>query len=250
MGIFKMNISETPNVKNISAVILVGGKGTRLRSIVSDRPKILAEVCGRPFITFLFDKLISSGFTEVILCTGYMAKNVQDQLGNQYNSLKLNYSVEESPLGTGGALKNAEQNVLTDFVLVMNGDSYVDVDLSSFIKWYLLSDKQTAIVLAAVQDVSRFGKAIVDENNQIIAFHEKGDDLAPGYINAGIYLIPSIQIKKIPSNIVFSLEKEWFPSLVSEKNLIAYITDGAFIDIGTPETYLAASSFFLAMSNQ
>ena len=121
---------------NITAVILAGGLGTRLQKVVPHRQKVLAEVRKRPFLTFLLDQLISAGVCDVVLSTGHRADEVHAKLGNAYKSLRLVYSNEKEPLGTGGALRLALPHLNSDPVLIMNGDSYITADLNKFLEWF------------------------------------------------------------------------------------------------------------------
>jgi NDP-sugar pyrophosphorylase family protein len=124
------------NISDITAMVLVGGLGTRLRSVVSDRPKVLAEVCGKPFLAHLLDQITSAGIKKVILCSGYMSEKVKDAFGNNYGQIDICYSVEDSPLGTGGAVRLAVDKLNSNYALILNGDSYIDVDIDEYIQWY------------------------------------------------------------------------------------------------------------------
>ena len=234
---------KTVKLSDITAVILAGGLGTRLRSVLSDRPKVLAEVLGRPFLTYLLDQLSSAGARKVILCTGYMGNMVQEVYGDTYKSLHLLYSQEDKPLDTGGALRLALPLIESDYVLVMNGDSYIHADLSSYVDWFFKKDQQASILLSRVLDTARYGMVILGKNEDIISFKEKGTIKGSGWINAGIYLMKASLLKSIPMGKAFSLEREFFPSLVGN-GLLGYQCKGRFIDIGTPESYIRAEKFF------
>ncbi|MEE9542950.1 MAG: nucleotidyltransferase family protein [Thermodesulfobacteriota bacterium] len=245
--------SGAPGYADITAVILAGGKGTRLRDAVSDVPKVLARVLGRPFITYLLDQLDEAGLKKVVLSTGYMNEMVSAELGDSYKDLKLSYSVEETPLGTGGGLRKALGLLDSELALIMNGDSYADLDLKAFLEWFYLRDRKAAMALASVDDNSRYGSVEVSEDGAISAFKEKsaGNGKAGGHggrgglINAGVYLVKRSLIAEIKEGAPYSLERELFPSLISkEDGLWGYRFDGAFIDIGTPESYAMAESFF------
>ena len=230
-------------IADITAVILAGGLGTRLRPVLSDRPKVLAEVLGRPFLTYLLDQLSSAGAQEVILCAGYMGDRVQEVYGDVYKSLHLLYSQEEEPLGTGGALRLALPRFRSDTVLVMNGDSYIHADLSSYVDWFFQIDRKASLLLAKVPDTSRYGMVKVEKDESVSVFEEKEKAKGAGWINAGVYLVKTSLLKSIPSGIAFSLEREFFPSLVGN-GLFGYRSKGRFIDIGTPESYIRAEKFF------
>ena len=224
-----------------TAVILAGGLGTRLRSVVPETQKVLATVSGRPFVTFLLDQLVRAEAGEVVLCTGYGAEEVQRVLGDRYGTLRLRYSREEEPLGTGGALRLALPYIDSDPVVVMNGDSFVDLSLAAFWDWYTKRRCTPAMVLARVSDRSRFGRVELAEDGRILRFEEKGETAKSGWINAGVYLLERAFIERIPTGRFHSLERDLFPGLI-EKGLYGYRCEGAFVDIGTPESYGLARS--------
>lgn len=232
--------SEQPG---FAAAILAGGFGTRLRSVVSDRPKIMADVNGRPFLSYLIDQLRGIGVREVTLCLGYMAECVQDYFGPSYGDVELHYSIEREPAGTGGALALAEPLLNAESIMVMNGDSYVDTDLSAFTQWYSRKQHEAGILCIEVEDTSRYGSIEFGKDDEITAFREKEGSKGPGWINAGIYLIATRLITSLPTGVKYSLERDFFPSLVGG-GLFGFRGEGRFIDIGTPESYSMATEFF------
>ncbi|MDM8554085.1 nucleotidyltransferase family protein [Desulfococcaceae bacterium HSG7] len=234
------------DLKNIVVVILAGGLGTRLRSKVKDRPKIIAEVMGRPFITFLLDQVAKAGAHNVVLSTGYMAEKVQSTLGNEYNGMQLHYSTERAPLGTGGGLRLSLPFLKSDTILVMNGDSYIDADLSDFSKWYAQKQSSAAVILKKVPDTKAYGRVALDDERRVKAFIEKGEKPGSGWVNAGVYMLKKDLVEYIPLDEKYSLERQFFPTLIN-KGFYAYCCDGKFLDIGTPTNYLAATLFFLSL---
>lgn len=144
-------------MNNIDVIILAGGQGTRLQKVVRDRPKVLATVNGRPFIAYIMDQLIEAGFKQVILCVGYLAEMMIDTLGYEYRNLTIQYSQEPHALGTGGAVKYAMPLIKTSHILVMNGDSFIDVDLIDFLVWHFDNKFDVSMVLSEVSDISRYG---------------------------------------------------------------------------------------------
>lgn len=226
-----------------TAVILAGGLGTRLRSVVSDRPKVVAEVNGRPFLHFLLDQLASAGIRQAVLCTGYMAGNVQELLGRNHGPVKLVYSVETEPLGTGGAVRLALPYLASDPVLVMNGDSFCDIDLQLFASEHMQKRAVASLALAAVNDISRYGAVDVTTDGSVTHFEEKGARQGDGLINAGIYLLSKTIIASIPAEQPVSLERDIFPGLIGN-GLCGFAGSGRFIDIGVPDDYRAAADFF------
>jgi D-glycero-alpha-D-manno-heptose 1-phosphate guanylyltransferase len=231
------------HLAGIAVVILVGGLGTRLRSVVHDRPKILAQVMGSPFLTYLLDQISTAGASKVILCTGYLGGMLHEVYGDVYKSLHLLYSQENEPLGTGGALRLALPLIESDHVLVMNGDSYVWTDLNRYMDWFFQIDRKVSLLLVKVTDTSRYGMVKVEENNSVAVFEEKEKAKGAGWINAGVYCMKTSLLKLIPEGKVSSLEKNFFPSLVGN-GFFGYQCKGKFIDIGTPESYASAEIFF------
>jgi len=231
------------DITNITAVILAGGFGTRFQSVVSDKPKVLAEVSGKPFLEYLLEQISSSGIRKVVFCTGYMAEKIQNCFGDSYGPLRILYSKEDEPLGTGGALRLALPYLFSDAVLVMNGDSYTDVNLGSYVNWFFQKDCEAALLLTRVLDTSRYGSVTISEDENITAFSEKRTGSGVGWINAGVYLMRKSIIASIPAGQSYSLEYELFPSLVGKK-LYGFCSEGRFIDIGTPESYAVTEDFF------
>lgn len=231
------------NFSDITAVILAGGFGTRLRSVVPDRPKVLAKIQGKFFLTFLLDYIIKFNFQHVVLCTGYLADQIHAELGERYGSLQLIYSKETSPLGTGGALSLAYPLFQSEEVFVMNGDSFCYADLTAFRRWHEERKAEVSLVLTRVNDVRRFGQVITDNDGRILRFEEKNNHSGPGWINAGMYMINKKLIEKFAKDVPISLEKEIFPSWIGKK-FYGFQSEGRFTDIGTPESYAEADCFF------
>ena len=232
-------------LSEITAVILAGGMGTRLREVVADKPKVLAEVNGRPFITYLLDQLADAGVNRVVLCTGYMAGLISASLGCHYRGMELQYSEETVPIGTGGAVRLALPMISSSPspVLVMNGDSFCEVDLPAFVQQHKDAAARASLVLAQVSDISRYGAVELAADKVILKFEEKGGRQGQGLINAGIYLLEQSAIAAMPATGALSLERDLFPSLIGH-GLFGFTQSGKFIDIGIPADYHAASSFF------
>jgi D-glycero-alpha-D-manno-heptose 1-phosphate guanylyltransferase len=230
-----------PGFSTLTSIILAGGLGSRLRDILPDRPKVLAEFHGRPFLTYLLDQLAAAGTRRVVLCTGYRAASVQACLGDTYGSVKLIYSPEAAPLGTGGALRLALVHLESDPVLVMNGDSLAEVDLLAYLAWFQERTALASLLLVPAEDTSRFGRVEVAEDGAITGFREKGIS-GPGWISAGVYFFKKTVLELIPPHQAYSLEQDLFPRLIG-KGLYGYRVKGNFIDIGTPESYARAGEF-------
>lgn len=228
---------------SVTAAILAGGLGTRLRSVVANRPKVLVEIHGRPFLAYLLDQLAAAGIRYVVLCTGYLGEQVQAAFGDSYGGLHLVYSQESSPLGTAGALRLALPLLSSDTALVMNGDSFCQVDLSAFWTWHCAKEAGASLLLTKVSDTSRYGRVQVEPDGQMLSFAEKSETSGSGWISAGIYLIRQDLLRTIPLGRVVSIEKEMFPAWVGQ-GLYGYRSEGRFLDIGTPEAYNVAEQFF------
>jgi len=235
-------------LEETTAVILAGGLGTRLREVVVDRPKVLAEVNGRPFLACLLDRLVEVGIINVVLCTGYMAELVRETFGNSYRGTELLYSREESPLGTGGSLRLALPLIVSDPVLVLNGDSFCEADLVLFARQHLSATAQASLMLVQVEDAARYGAVDVDGTGCVVSFREKGSHSGAGLINAGVYLLARHVIASIPPRVAASLEREVFPRLIGA-GLYGFPQAARFIDIGIPSDYHAASAFLAVVKN-
>lgn len=230
-------------MNSTDVIILAGGLGTRLKPVVSDRQKVMATVAGRPFLSILLDQISKAGFKRVIICTGYMADQVEMGFGPEYKGLSMIYSRENIPLGTGGALGNALPLISSETVMVMNGDSFIDVDLNLFLQWFIGKGCDAALVLTKMNNASRYGIVHVDANSLITAFQEKNTIGRFHWINAGVYLLKKAVIRTIPQERPFSLEQEFFPSLAG-RDFHGYCSEAKFTDIGLPESYVAAKGFF------
>jgi len=232
-----------PELIEVTAAILAGGLGTRLRAVVADRPKVLAEIGGRPVLAYLLDHLADGGVRDVVLCTGYLGEQVQATFGDSYGRLRLVYSQESSPLGTAGALRLALPLVKSDSLLVMNGDSFNEVDLRAVWTWHGAQGAEATLLLAEVPDTTRYGRVRLDADGLVQGFDEKNDTGGPGWINAGMYLLNHRLLATIPAGRAVSLEREMFPAWISG-GLYGYRNNGRFLDIGTPDDYALAESFF------
>lgn len=231
------------NLSEISVAILAGGLGTRLQTKVMGKPKVLAEVRRHPFLEYLLSQLNKANFKKIVLCTGYLGEQVEKAFGRKYKNLRLHYSSEQTPLGTAGSLRKAFPLLNSETILVMNGDTFCEVDFKKFWQFHLNKTAKVSIVLSLVSDVSSYGKVRLKNNDSIIEFQEKKAGRTAGLINAGIYLINKAQISKIPQGIDISIEKDVFPNWIG-KGFYGYKGNNYFIDIGTPENYIQAEQFF------
>ena len=225
----------------MQAILLCGGMGTRLRSVVSDRPKPMADICGKPFLQYLLEMLRDKGITEVIFALGYMGEMIEEyfQDGSAFG-LKIAYSYEEEPLGTGGAIRNALPKILEEVVLVLNARTYFPMDYQGLYHFHQENDGDFSLATRAVPDISRYGAVRRDAAGRILAWNEKledgGQPLA-GEINGGIYVMKKSLIAEIPEGKQ-SLEQDCIPKWLSEgKRIFGLPFDGYFMDIGIPKDY-------------
>lgn len=237
------------DLAEMTAVVLAGGQGTRLRQMLADRPKVLAEVNGRPFLSFLLDQLTATGITNVTLCTGYLGEQIEAAYGSHYENMALTYSRESSPLDTAGAIRQALPLLGVGPVLVMNGDSFCDADFHAYWAAYCSKGVEGMLLLTEVPDTTRFGQVKTDASDRILLFSEKGSAPGAGWINAGIYLLSHALLRLIPGDRRVSLEREMFPAWV-ENGLYACCVHAPFIDIGTPDAYLNAERFMAERCRQ
>ena len=219
---------------NVRAFVLCGGQGTRLRPVLADRPKSMALISETPFLQLLLDRLRCQGVADVILGTGYMAEKIESYFGSGNKlAMRIRYSREHEPRGTGGALKLAEP-LISDPVLVLNGDSYVEWDLVPALELFKTKAADLVIVLQAVADVTRYGSVALDQDGRVTQFVEKGVAAGPGLINAGVYLLGKQIVRGLPAGTAISLEKEVFPRLL-DRRVYGLVCTGLFIDIGVPD---------------
>ncbi len=231
------------------AIILCGGAGSRLRS-VTDGPKAMATIGRRPFLEILLWQLRRWGTERAVLAVGYQRGAIRAHFGEQVLGLQLAYSDELSPLGTGGALRQAAGLVESDSALVMNGDSYTDADIGKFVQDHFASQADVSILVVPVDGRSDCGSVVVETGDRIAAFHEKKMTTGSKYINAGVYLMSRQIAQDIPSAVQVSLEQDVFPRWLAEGRYIrAHFDEAECVDIGTPERYSHAQAI-LARAEQ
>ncbi|MCI8513499.1 MAG: NTP transferase domain-containing protein [Lachnospiraceae bacterium] len=221
----------------MQAILLAGGLGTRLRSVVKDRPKPMAPVNDRPFLEYLLHSLTSQGIQDIIFAVGYKGSMIEEYFGNgTFFNADIHYAYEETLLGTAGAIKNAVPYVKEESVLVLNADTYYSMEYRKLFSLCETHSYEMALVLREVADVSRYGEAEL-RGNELVRFNEKTEESRPGTINGGVYLMRSSLLNEIPNGKV-SLENEIIPKLLRESRKIGgIINDGYFIDIGVPADY-------------
>ncbi len=218
------------------AIVLAGGFGTRLRTVVSDVPKPMAPVAGRPFLSYLLDELLRQGYRHTVLATGYLHEKVEDFFGHDYCGMALDYARETSPLGTGGAIVNGLQYCREERVTVLNGDTLFRIDHDRLLA--VGDGCRLALVLRQVADAGRYGAVEVDAQGCVTAFREKDPAGGEGLINGGIYRLQRSLLDSWPLGQPFSFEKEVMQPL--RETFRAYRSDTYFIDIGVPDDYRRA----------
>jgi D-glycero-alpha-D-manno-heptose 1-phosphate guanylyltransferase len=230
------------------AIILAGGLGTRLRSVVSDVPKPLAPVGGRPFLAWVLDALAMQGIRRAVLATGFMGDRVANACGQSWRGMELLYSREHAPLGTGGAIAMAFSQVQGDACLVLNGDTWLAFDHAKFDQAWRAGSSRLAIALAEVTDVSRYG-AVEVEQSRVTALVEKGA-VGPGYINAGVYGIRRSLLADFPAKESFSFESDVLMPTVHREAVFGYTRTHDFVDIGVPQDYQRAQELVPATAGR
>lgn len=223
----------------MQAIILAGGFGTRLRQVVKDVPKPMADINGKPFLHYLIQNLKDSGIKKIIISTGYLKEKISEYFSDNYLDLEIAYATEDKPLGTGGAIKNSlrfcDQN---SDILVLNGDSFLQFNLEDFIKNH--KGQKMSMVLRKMDDCSRYGRVIFDENNIVTNFEEKSAEKKSGFINGGIYLLKCNLFAEFDLPEVFSFESDFLAKKLDKLKPKALLSDGYFIDIGIPDDYKKA----------
>lgn len=238
-------MDKKQSFSDLTAVILAGGKGSRLSTVVSDRSKVMADISGRPFLTYILDHLETLGIRKAILCTGHKAEELENALGNQYGKLNIRYSREPKPLGTAGALALARPLIESEWALVLNGDSFFTGDWTRCFDELRRKQGCGAILMAQLENSAEYGLVRTDSNGMIAQFIEKRGVAESGWINAGIYVLKNSALDTIPMDKSVSLENEMFPSWIVS-GLIGCPADGELLDIGTPERLAGAEAFLSA----
>lgn len=223
----------------MQAIILCGGKGTRLRSVIGEKQKTMTMIDDTPFLVHVINYLKSFGIRKVIFATGYKSHEVRDYFGDTYFfGVEVKYSEEKVALGTGGAIRNALEKIEGDSVIVLNGDTLFNADITKLIDNHKSLDTDMSIACKATRDKKRFGTIKFSDTEGIISeFSEKISDDEEGYINGGVYIMKKSLIESIEPNVAHSLEKELIPKWISEgKKIGGVISKEDFIDIGTLES--------------
>jgi NDP-sugar pyrophosphorylase family protein len=239
----------------MKGVIIAGGPGTRLRPLTYVRPKPIVPVVNKPFLEYQVDLLKRHGISDIIFCTNYMAEMIEAHFGDgSSHGVRMSYVIEESPLGTAGAVKNAESIFKGDTLLVFNGDVLTDFDLSAIIDFHKKQQAAVTLTLMGVPSPSPYGVIVTDDQKRVLEFREPSEEVKKmlaknpnieqtgvDYINAGTYVIESNIFESVPKDVSYSFERQLFPSLVSEgAPVFGYVAEGYWLDIGRPQQYVEA----------
>jgi len=219
----------------MEAIILAGGRGSRLRAAITDLPKPMAPISGRPFLECLLDNLQRQGVSKVVLAVGYLWNVIKDYFGERYGKLELSYSIEGVPLGTGGALQQALFQCGGNLVLICNGDSFFNANIAEMMRIHEVTSADVTVALKEMRDFDRYG-AVTVENRRIVAFREK-QFVRSGFINSGVYIARRDLFLRFPMNKIFSFENDFLAVKVREVKMTGVVFDNQFIDIGIPEDY-------------
>lgn len=223
----------------MEAIILAGGLGTRLKQAVPDLPKPMAPVAGRPFLEILLTSLARKGFRRVVLSLGHMAGKVTRHFDGQFAGMELVYEIENTPLGTGGALRQALARCRADHVFVFNGDTFLDLEAAE-VEAHWQTHRAPIIVAREVPDTVRYGR-LETAGGRVLGFTEKGIE-GQGLINAGCYVLPVGILDGFTPGQPFSLETDFLAGAASAQRFDLFVTNGYFIDIGIPEDYARAQT--------
>ncbi|MHB8916522.1 MAG: sugar phosphate nucleotidyltransferase [Desulfocucumaceae bacterium] len=229
------------NPYEIDTVILCGGRGTRLQGVVDDRPKPLAEVCGRPFLDTLIQYAADYGFRRFLLLAGYKGEMIREYAAakSRDSSLEIECLVETTALGTGGAVKNAGEFIKSSRFLVLNGDSICPGNLINFQMYHVHKNALVTMMLSQAMRSGDYGQVVIDAGGRVEGFLEKPAGGGRALVNAGVYLMEKSALEYFPPGLPCSLERDIFPSLIG-RGFYGYVVRESHLDIGTPDRYFSA----------
>ena len=230
-------------LSDIDTLILCGGRGERLKPIIGDLPKILAPINGNPFIAYLFSFLEKNGIKRITLCTGYKHGLIKDWVETSYKgNANIKISREETSLGTAGAIKNAEDKIKSSDIFVLNGDTFINTDLRILYKKYIDLKADILLAVNSVRNSGSYGVVQLDNYGKVISFDEKihAKHTLMKLCNAGLYIFNRIIVDLIPKNVIFSLEKEFFPKIIKDNQhkIVGTNIENRIFDFGTPNRYV------------
>jgi NDP-sugar pyrophosphorylase family protein len=230
---------KTMKHDNIDVVVLCGGKGTRLRSVIRDRPKPMADIGGKPFLAELLDYVAKYGFHRFILCAGYKAQDIRSFFERYGRNYEVEFSEESKPIGTGGALRNALPFIHSDMCLVLNGDSFCAVEYEKLLIFHAVKSALVTIAVSRMKNAGEYGRVIIARDGAVKAFEEKATETRDGWVNSGVYVFNKSIVEAMKEKTMLSLEREVFPMIVGNK-LYGFKSSTKTWDIGTPERYVWA----------
>jgi D-glycero-alpha-D-manno-heptose 1-phosphate guanylyltransferase len=228
----------------LEAIVLAGGFGTRLQTVVSEVPKSMALINDRPFLEYLLDYLIVQGVSRVVLSVGYKREIITTHFKDRYRSLPIEYAVEEEPLGTGGGIRLALWKIRGGRAVILNGDSIFRTDLKALEAAHLLKKADITLALRKLQNTGRYGRVTLNRQKRITGFEEKNEGAGPGLINAGVYIMEKLFLMEPHFRGKFSIEKDCFERFYGTSRMFGFPAGGYFLDIGIPLDYLKAQDEF------
>lgn len=232
----------------MKAIILAGGFGTRLQAVLPHVPKPMAPIHDKPFLAYLLQYLKAQGFTTIIFSVHYLREQIQNYFQTHYLDMDIHYAIEETPLGTGGAMVNSLLQIQTNEpIFILNGDTFVKLDYQAMFLQHQKSSTSITMALRSIEDCSRYGKVMI-EKNTVIEFKEKGE-AGPGLINAGVYLVEPNIFTHFKLSSPFSFEQDFLLSHLVDLKPQAFMTNHYFIDIGIPEDYARAQREWLSQTS-
>jgi len=242
-------MSAITSLSSLDAVILAGGMGTRLKTVVSDRPKPMAHINGRPFLDLLIENLQLQGLRRFVFCVGHQREQIADHFKSR-NDAEFLFSEESQPLGTGGAVRHALPFIRSTPFLLLNGDSYCNVNLNHLLAFHSNHKARASIVVSDSGGRNDGGNIDLQVDGRITSFREKASNSFGDFslINAGIYVLPRDLLLTWQNEHAFSLEKDAIPQLVLEGSCFGFLVNSEVIDIGTPERYANAQQQLSNMS--
>lgn len=220
----------------MQAIILAGGFGTRLKSLVDNIPKPMADINGKPFLEYLLNYLNKQNINNIIFSVGYKNEIIKDYFKNYFNGINISYSTEKNPLGTGGAIKKALEFVKNDDCFIINGDTFFEANLDDLYQLHKSKNADVILSLKQMKNFDRYGTVKINENNKIICFEEKKYQES-GFINGGVCIIKKNLFEKFNLEEKFSFESDFIEKYYKNLNIYGILFDKYFIDIGIPEDY-------------
>ncbi|MCK5580175.1 MAG: NTP transferase domain-containing protein [Candidatus Omnitrophica bacterium] len=229
-----------PLLSTIDTVILCGGLGKRLRSEIGETQKTMVDIDGEPFLDILLGYLAGQGLRRFILCTGYQSQEVEEYYRSKQTDFEVVFSKEQEPLGTGGAIKNAQAQVKGERFFALNGDCLCDLDYAKFLDFHLSKNAMMSIAVSAAVEKQDYGSIQLDDKGRVTSFQEKVE-ARPGfaYVNAGVYCFEKDVFSLMPEQDKFSVEEDFFAG-IPVKEFFGFEIEKSFMDIGTPERLVAA----------